>query len=402
MTVPSSSRSSADTVRLGIIGVGTLTLRALLPHLCADDLQGIVSVTALCDPVPGRAADAAATYGVAKAYQSVEDLVADDDIDAVTVVSPIGLHAAHGKMALSAGKNVHFNKTMSTTVAEADELIELATRGGLRIVASPGEVLRPQLQRTRQLISEGAIGKLSWAICGCAFGRYHEVEPERLQASKSPIDPTWYFKKPGGGPLYDMTAYALHGITSVLGPVRRVTAMSGLVVPSREFAGREIKPEMDDNSVALLDFGNSAFAVATGTAGGTIIDDFAAPCFFGTDGEIRGLLLNGEPFDFPGRELIIGAPSWDWDTQMRVLPHVVGRHTEIPESHVYEDIMQLVDWIRDGIPTPVTAEHARHVIDIIESTYRAAETGKTQELTSSFDWVAHPAEQTSGHSSVIT
>ena len=198
---------------------------------------------------------------------------------------------------------MHFNKTMSTTVAEADELIELASRAGLRVVASPGEVLRPQLQRTRELISQGAIGKLSWAICGCAFGRYHEAEePERLGAAKSPIDPTWYFKRPGGGPFYDMTAYALHGITSVLGPVRRVTAMSGLVVQSREFAGREIEPEVDDNTGALLDFGNGAFAVATGTAGGTIIDDFAAACFFGTKGEIRGIQLNGEPFDFPGRE----------------------------------------------------------------------------------------------------
>jgi predicted dehydrogenase len=394
MTESSSSGSFKDPVRLGIVGVGALTLRALLPHLCGDDLDGVVSVTALCDPVPGRAADAAAAYGVAKAYQAIEDLVADDDIDAVTVASPIGLHAAHGKAALSAGKHVHFNKTMSITVAEADELIDLAARNGLRIVASPGEVLRPQLQRTRQLISEGAIGKLSWAICGCAFGRYHETEePERLGAAKSPIDPTWYFKRPGGGPLYDMTAYALHGITSVLGPVRRVTAMSGLVVPIRAFAGREIEPEMDDNTAALLDIGNGAFAVATGAAGGTIIDDFAAACFFGTEGEIRGILLNGEPFDFPGRELTIGAPSWDWDTQMRVLPHVVGRHTQIPESHVYEDIMQLVDWIRDGTPTPVTAEHARHVIDIIESTYRAAETGKTQELTTTFDWVVNPGGQ---------
>jgi len=400
MTLSPSPRPTGNPVRLGIIGVGALTLRALLPHLCGDDLDGVVTVTALCDAVPGRAADAAAAYGVARAYESVGDLVADDDIDAITVASPIGLHAAHGKAALSVGKHVHLNKTMSTTVAEADELIALAKRNGLRIVASPGEVLRPQLQRARQLISEGAIGKLSWAICGCAFGRYHETEePERLGAAKSPIDPAWYFKKPGGGPLYDMTAYALHGITSVLGPVRRVTAMSGLVVQSREFAGRAIQPETDDNTVALLDFGDGAFAVATGTAGGTIIEDFAAPCFFGTEGEIRGILLNGEPFDFPGRELTTGAPSWDWDTQMRVLPHVVGRHAEIPESHVYEDIMQLIDWIRDGTPTPVTAEHARHVIDIIESTYLSAETGKAQELTTSFDWAATPGGQ-AGHAAV--
>jgi predicted dehydrogenase len=322
--------------------------------------------------------------------------VADAEIDAVTIASTIGLHAEHGRIALQSGKHVHFNKTLSTTVAEADELIELADRAELRIVASPGEILRPQLTRTRELIAEGAIGKLSWAICGCAFGRYHEQETERLGSSKSPIDPTWYFKRPGGGPLYDMTAYALHGLTSVLGPARRVTALSGLVVPTREFAGRTIEAEMDDNTVALLDFGNGAVAVATGTVAGTIIEDFAAACFFGTEGEIRGLLLNGEPFDFPGRELTTGAPSSDWDVQMRVLPHVTGRHRAIPEAHVFEDIMQLVDWVRDGTPSPVTAGHARHVIDIIESSYRSAETGSTEQLTTSFDWEASPASAARG------
>jgi predicted dehydrogenase len=383
---PGVSTGDREPVRLGIVGVGALTLRALLPHLCADDLAGVVSVDALCDPVPGRAADAAAAYGVARHYETIDDLVADAGIDAVTIASPIGLHAEHGRIALRAGKHVHFNKTMSTTVAEADELIALAEQSKLRVVASPGEVLRPQLTMTRELITEGAIGTLSWAVCGCAFGRYHEEETERLDAAKAPIDPTWYFKRPGGGPLYDMTAYALHGLTSVLGPAQRVTALSGLVVPVREFAGRSIAAEMDDNTIALLDFGNGAFAVATGTAGGTIIEDFGAACFFGTDGEIRGLLLNGEPFDFPGRELTTGAPTWDWDVQMRVLPHVTGSHREIPESHVFEDVMQLVDWVRDGTPSPVTGEHARHVIDIIESTYRSAETGSTQALTTTFDW----------------
>jgi len=69
---------------------------------------------------------------------------------------------------------------------------------------------------------------------------------------------------------------------------------------------------------------------------------------------------------------------------MRVLPHVVGPHRHIPESHVFEDIMQLVDAIRDGTPPPVTAQQARHVVDIIESAYRAAETGVRQDIRTVF------------------
>ena len=79
------------------------------------------------------------------------------------------------------------------------------------------------------------------------------------------------------------------------------------------------------------------------------------------------------------------APITDWETQMRVLPHVVGPHREIPESHVFEDIMQMVHLVREGRPTAVSADQARHVIDIIESGYRAATTGTTQTLRTTFD-----------------
>ena len=54
------------------------------------------------------------------------------------------------------------------------------------------------------------------------------------------------------------------------------------------------------------------------------------------------------------------------------------------EQHIFEDIMQLARWVREGIPSVVNAEHARHVVDIIESGFRAARTGKTQALTSTF------------------
>ena len=69
---------------------------------------------------------------------------------------------------------------------------------------------------------------------------------------------------------------------------------------------------------------------------------------------------------------------------MFVLPHVVGPHREIPESHVFEDIMQLVDWVRTETPSPVNAEHARHVIEIIEAGYAAAGSGMRQALHTTF------------------
>jgi predicted dehydrogenase len=129
-----------------------------------------------------------------------------------------------------------------------------------------------------------------------------------------------------------------------------------------------------------LDFGGALFAFVYGVPFGGVTRGFA-PSFFGSQGSIIGTRRNGEPFDYPGRELAEqpGA-SVQW-----LLPHVTGAHRDIEEQHVFEDVMQLIDWARDGTPSVASAAHARHVIEIIECAYRAAETGQTQELTTTLD-----------------
>ncbi|MCC5972600.1 MAG: Gfo/Idh/MocA family oxidoreductase [Rubellimicrobium sp.] len=371
-------------VRMGIVGVGTLTLRAILPHLTQADIADRVTVTAVCDPVLARAEQAAQDYGVPAAHPSLEAMLAADDVDAVTVVSPIGLHYDHCRRALEAGKHVHVNKTMTTTVAEADHLIALARDKGLRIVASPGEILRPQVRAARRLLRDGAIGHIAWAECGVSFGTYHENEPERT-AGKTAIDPSWYYRRPGGGPVYDVTSYSLHQLTAILGPAKRVTAMSGIRVPSHMFQGAEVRTEMDDNTFLLIDFGEGTFVFAYGAAAGRSNPQFAAATYHGTKGTLDGILLNGEMIEFEGREDTLDKPVTDWEGQCRTLPHVTGPHRDIPEAHIFEDMMQLVRWIREGVPSLATADHARHVIEIIEAGYAAAAEGRTVALKTSFD-----------------
>jgi predicted dehydrogenase len=377
-------RDVSEPVRLGVVGAGTISLRGILPHLAQEDVHDRVRVTAICDPAPGRAQRMANRFGVPRAFLEYEELLADGDVDAVTIASPIGLHHAQGRRALLAGKHVHFNKTMSTTVDEATELIDIARDRGLRVVSSPGEMLWPHNQEIRRLIAAGAIGRPTWAICGAALERYHEQEPERESGvGGDTIDPSWYFRRPGGGPLYDMTVYALHGLTGILGAARRVTALSGVRIPVREFGGEAVPTTADDNTFMLLDFGESLFAVVYGAAAGSIGPGFSGT-YFGTEGVIAGLALNGDPIEYPGRALARRAPEGDLDPtgggNAWLLPHVGAGHRHIPEQHVFEDIMQLVDWILDGTASIVTAEHARHVIEIIEAAYRSAETGLAQVL----------------------
>jgi len=357
-----------DSIGMGVVGAGAIGIRGALSHLSQPDVQDRVRLAAVCDPAPGRAKAAAEKYGVAKSYEEFEALLADPNVDAVTICSPIGIHYEQGMAAIEAGKHIHFNKTMATKVAECDEMIARAAEKNVRVVASPGMMLHPHNQRIRAAIEGGKIGRLVWAAAGVAVGDYHLTEEFRTGDDVlTQVDPTWYYRKPGGGPLYDVTVYSLHGLTGILGPAKRVAALSGLALPEREFGGKMIKCDMDDSTFMLLDFGDSVFALVYGTVEGSVVSGFH-PSIFGTKGSVVGTKLNDEEMKKEG------------DHE----PHVVGEHTKMAESHVFEDMMQLVDWVREGTPSIATAEHARHVIDIFESGYRAAETGETQELRTTF------------------
>jgi predicted dehydrogenase len=378
-------------LRLGIVGAGTIALR-VLRHLVQPDVAERVSLTAICDPVGGRARATAEKFGITRWFTNEQQLLGSDEVDAVTIASPINFHFEQVRQALLASKHVHCNKTMATSVSEAKELARLARERNLRLVPSPGEMLRPHNQYIKDVICRGDIGTLCWAVCGAAFGTYHQDESERQGDDVlSNIDPSWYFRKPGGGPLYDMTVYSLTALTGILGSVLRVTALSGTRIKEREFRGKLVQCNADDNTMMLLDFGENLFAFAYGTASGRITQGFNGS-YFGTRGSIIGLTINGEPLEYPAADIArqaAGASGVEGRSQhignQWLLPHINERHRDLPEQHVFEDVMQLIDWVAEGKPSPVTPEHATHVIDIIESAYRASSTGQTQVLSTTVE-----------------
>ena len=373
-----------SVIRVGVVGAGSVAQRGILPHLSQPDLADRLTLTAICDPAPGRAHAAAEKFSIPQQFTDYTDFLAHADVDLISLATPIGMHYAQGKAAILAGKHVHFNKTMTTTSAQATELIDLAAARGVKIVASPGEMNRPHNQAIKQLIADGAIGELCWAVCGASFGRYHETEIYRQGNDPlSNVDPSWYYRKPGGGPMYDMTVYALHGLTGILGPAKRVTAMSGVRIPMREFRGQMVPCDADDNTLVLIDFGNNVFAMAYGTPAGAVSEDDSGS-FFGTKGQIVGLNLNGTPIDYAGSSIADSHPEGRWSGNQWILPYVTGTHRDIAEQHVFVDIMQLIDWVNGGTPPIASAQHARHVIEIIEAGFAAATTGQTQTLTTTF------------------
>jgi predicted dehydrogenase len=378
-------------VGLGIVGGGTIALR-VLRHLVQPDVGDRVSLAAICDPVADRARAAAEKFGIAHWFCDYQELLACDEVDALTIASPIHFHFEQTRQALLASKHVHCNKTMATSVTEAKELIRLARERNLQLVPSPGEMLRPHNQYIKEVIRRGDLGTLCWAVCGAAFGTYHQDESERQGSDVlTNIDPSWYFRRPGGGPLYDMTVYSLTALTGILGSVLRVTALSGTRIAEREFRGKMVTCDADDNTVMLLDFGDNLFAFAYGTASGRITEGFSGN-YFGTGGSIIGLSINGEPLEYPGAEIARQAVAASGDKSRNqdlgnqwLLPHINEFHRDLSEQHVYEDVMQLIDSVVDGTPSPVTAEHAAHVIEIIEAAYRASSTGQAQTLTTKLE-----------------
>lgn len=363
-------------VGLGVAGEGAIALQAVFEHIKVGDFADRVQVTAVCDPVPGRAQDVADNYGVPKAYTSYEEMLQDPNVDIVTLCTPIGLHYQQGMAAIEAGKSVHFNKTFSLTKEEADGLIEAADRKGVHLVASPGQMLWPANRVIRKTILEGKLGMPTWVIGGSeGVMFYHVEEPIRnAEQGKPAIAPEWYYKQPAGGPQYDCTVYALQGMTGVMGPAKRVTCFSGQMMPSFQFGDQEIISEVDDSTILLLDFGNALFGVVYSSLKGGICKSMMGPSVFGTKGEIVDNKINGVPIC---KDLM----------ELRSLPHYTEGHEihkSLPHPHVFEDVLQLVDWVREGKPSIASAEHARHVIEIIQAGYESARTGRVVELTTTF------------------
>jgi predicted dehydrogenase len=369
----------AKEVKVGLVGCGSVSQRGLLPHLVQEDLKGRCRLTAVCDNVRGRAQASARKFRVPagrapQAFDDYEKFLAQADVDVVALATPIGIHFEQAMAAVAAGKHVHLNKAMTTTVAEADKLIRAAKKARVKIVASPGQMLRPAHRLIKEWVEAGAIGRPYFAVNGMAFAG-HEYEDFRKPGDVlTDVDPTWYYK-PAGGPMLDMGVYCLHTLTGILGPAKAVMGASGIGLPKRKYKGKSITVEMDDMTILTVDFGKKGFGIVY--AGFTWGSDAGQLRLHGSEGEIEiaggNVVLTGW-----NKEKFAPVPA------VRRPEIVTGPHAELPESHVYADILHLVDCIREGRKPEVTAEHARHVIEIMEKGYRAAKTGRRQNLTTTF------------------
>lgn len=143
-----------ERVRIGILGAGRIADLQVLGYL--EHPQ--VDLVAVCDADAARARERATAWGARRSYTDPDRLFADPEVDAVDVLTPHHLHAAHAIAALEAGKHVSLQKPPTRTLAELDRVAEAAARSGRTLRIFENFTYYPPHRKAKELIDAGAIG----------------------------------------------------------------------------------------------------------------------------------------------------------------------------------------------------------------------------------------------------
>jgi predicted dehydrogenase len=344
--------------KVGFIGCGNISDT----YLRAIQRFPILEVVACADLNLARAEAKAAQFGI-KAL-TVDQLLADPDIQ---IVINLTIPAAHHPVALAAiraGKHVYNEKPLSLNRKDAQELLTVAAEKGVRVGGAPDTFLGAAHQTCRKLIDDGLIGT---PVAVTAFMMGHG--PERWHP-----DPEFFYK-PGAGPLFDMGPYYLTALINLLGPIQNVTAAARISFPERVIgsqpkAGTVIKVEVPTHTVGLLHFASGAL--------GTLITSF----------DVWASEL--PRIEIYGSEGTLNVPDPNWfDGVVRVKRYDHPEWQVIPLTHTYTDNLRSVGvadmaWaIREGRAHRASGEQTAHVLDVMETIHESAAQGRQLPVQSS-------------------
>ena len=342
-----------DLVRVGVIGCGSVS-GVYLPRLQQLQAQGVrAELVAACDRDPSRREVVRERYGVERFTTDYRELLADPEVDLVLVLTSMQEHGEITRAALEAAKHVLVEKPMAMTLEEGRQIVALAKTSPGYLLCAPHVVLSPTYQAIWRRVQAGDIGRVLTARDFYGWA-----------------GPSWgqWFYRPGGGAMFDLGVYNVTTLTGLLGPAKRVMAMSGIAIPERVVDGEAIQVQTDDNAHLLLDFGDAVYAVVTT---GFTIQRYRVPGIelYGTDGTIQ---MIGEDWAPTGYELWqnragcwqifdVGA-GWPWADGLR----------------------HLIESVQTGTPPIVTPEHAFHALEIMVKTMESGRSGQALPTESSF------------------
>jgi predicted dehydrogenase len=293
-----------EKTRVGVIGCGAICAQ----YFKMARLFPILEMAACADLEPDRARARADEFGIPRAL-SVEQLLADPEVDVVLNLTVPRAHASINVAAIEHGKHVFCEKPLGIDRGEGRRTLEAARAKGVRVGCAPDTFLGAGLQTARKVIDDGDIGR-PVAFTAFFMGGGHEAwhaNPE-------------FFYEPGGGPMLDMGPYYVTALLNLLGPVRRITGSSQIAIPERIItsqpkAGKKIRVETDDLICGTMEFENGAAGtIITSFATKHPVHDRAFPItVWGTEGTLRV----PDPNTFDGAVQVRGAADEDW----REVPH---------------------------------------------------------------------------------
>ena len=253
-----------------VIGIGDIATRRVIPAIQAEPrsrLYGLVTR----DPAK------AAAYGV-RVWETLEQALTDPEVHAVYVGTPVFLHAPQTVQSLRAGKHVLCEKPMAMSESEARIMLRAADEGSKTFGVAYYRRSYPKVQRAKQLLGSGAIGRpvLAELTCHAWFDG---------QGSRSwLVDPA----KAGGGPLFDIASHRIDVLNYLFGQPLRVTAQLSNVV--HHYA-------VEDDATVMIEYAGGVRGVVDVRWHSKVVRDECR--IRGTDGEMGSSPLNRPDLMYP-------------------------------------------------------------------------------------------------------
>lgn len=337
-----------EPLRVGVVGCGIIASRYVASSPAFDGWR----------PVACADLDAAVAGAFAVEHElrpsTVDELIADPEIDLVLNLTPPKAHAAVAGAALAAGKHVYTEKPLAATVDEARSLVAEADRCGLRLGCAPDTFLGGAYEAGRRLIAEGAIGRPLGAAATMLVGGPAGWHPNAEM-----------FYRAGGGPLLDIAPYYLTAIVSLLGPIVSVAGFAETPTPTRTLgagsrAGESITVDVPTHVATVLRLEQGALATMT------------------VSFEARGQYLSGLViYGTEGSLALPDANAFGGDVVLRR-----GGADTAPENVVYTSrgaretrglgIDELAASLSAGRPHRASGELGLHVLEVADAAARTA------------------------------
>jgi len=255
-----------------VIGIGDITRRRVIPGIQAEPrshLYGIVT----------RDEAKAAAYPNVRVWSSLEEALTDPAINAVYVATPVFLHAPQTIQSLRAGKHVICEKPMAMNEAEARTMVRAAQESGKTLGIAYYRRGYPKVQRAKQLIERGAIGKP--VVAELTNHMWFDGSGDR----------GWLFDpaKSGGGPLFDIASHRIDALNYLFGkPLRAKGQLSNIV---HHYA-------VEDNATVMIEYESEVRGIVDVRWHSKVNRDECR--IRGTDGEIEMSPLNGPDLIYSG------------------------------------------------------------------------------------------------------